>query len=193
VAATFDPQTGTALYINGGRAGNLSIPGHFVQATDANLIVGRIRTRQLPYPSWLIHPKYPVIFSFDGYLDDLEISDGTRSAEAERDAFKAVKLPSQDVIGYAVMPSGPLGKGPFGALYASLKFERSWDAPRRIGPDSDVVVRFDQSPMRLVFWQSTNYGPAWVTENGKWYTDEFLETWGPGYLDGGDQGEDSNA
>jgi hypothetical protein len=31
--------------------------------------------------------------------------------------------------------------------------------------------------MRLVFWQGNNYVPAWVTENGKWYTDEFLEAY----------------
>ena len=31
---------------------------------------------------------------------------------------------------------------------------------RRLGPDADVVVRFEQSPMRLVFWQGTNYIPA---------------------------------
>ena len=186
VTATFDPRTGIALYVNGAPAGNLSVQGHFVQATKADLIVGRVRAPQLPYPSWLIHPKDPVNYSLDGYLDDLEISDGARSLEAERNAFSAVRLPSQDAIDYAVMPSGPPGKGPFGALYASLKFERSWDVPRRIGPNSDVVVRFDQSPMRLVFWQGTNYVPAWVTENGKWYTDEFLETWGPGCVDGGD-------
>src|ERR1017187_5965475 len=48
-----------------------------------------------------------------------------------------------------------------------------------MGPDTDVVVRFDKSPIRLVFWQGTAYEPAWVTENGKWYTDEFLEAYGP--------------
>jgi hypothetical protein len=57
---------------------------------------------------------------------------------------------------------------------------------RRLGPDSDVVVRFDESPVRLVFWQGTNYIPAWVTENDKWYTDEFLETWESGCPGGGD-------
>ena len=61
-----------------------------------------------------------------------------------------------------------------------------WDAPRRVGPDSDVVVRFDQSPIRMVFWQGTSYVPAWVTENGKWYTDEFMETGGQGCPLGGD-------
>jgi hypothetical protein len=55
-----------------------------------------------------------------------------------------------------------------------------------MGPESDVVVRFDQSPIRLVFWQGMNYIPGWVTENGKWYSDEHLETWGPGCPDGED-------
>ena len=49
---------------------------------------------------------------------------------------------------------------------STLKYEDTWDRLRRIGPDSDVVVRFDDSPIRLVFWQGTSYIPAWVTENG---------------------------
>jgi hypothetical protein len=40
--------------------------------------------------------------------------------------------------------------------------------------------------MRLVFWQGMNYIPHWVTENGKWYSDEHLETWGAGCPDGED-------
>jgi hypothetical protein len=84
------------------------------------------------------------------------------------------------------LPSGPAGPGRFGAFYTTLHYDDAWEAPRRIAPDSDVVVRFDQSPIRLVFWQGTNYIPAWVTENNKWYTDEFLETYGTGCPDGGD-------
>jgi hypothetical protein len=90
------------------------------------------------------------------------------------------------VIAYAVLPAGPPGPGAFGAMMASLHYQPSWDRLRRIGPDSDVVVRFDRSAMRLVFWQGTNYIPAWVTGNGKWYTDEFLETWGKGCPGAGD-------
>jgi hypothetical protein len=48
-----------------------------------------------------------------------------------------------------------------------------------MAPDSDVVVRFDDSPVQLVFWQGANYVPAWVTENNNWYTDEFMEIYGP--------------
>jgi hypothetical protein len=45
-----------------------------------------------------------------------------------------------------------------------------------VGNAADVVVRFDQTPNRLVFWRGTSYIPAWVTENGIWYTNEFDET-----------------
>ena len=186
VAATFDPGSGIALYVDGKPAGELNIRGEFVQARDADLIVGRVRTPQLPFPSWLIHPRDPVNYGLDGYLDDLEVVPGARSADDERAAFAKLKPPAADVIGYPILPSGPAGAGPFGAFYASLQFERSWDRGRRLGPDSDVVVRFEQSPMRLVFWQGTNFIPAWVTGNGKWYTNEFLETWGPLCVDGGD-------
>ena len=41
-----------------------------------------------------------------------------------------------------------------------------------------MVVRFDDLPIRLVSWQGTNYIPALITENGKWYSDEFVETGG---------------
>ena len=88
---------------------------------------------------------------------------------------------------WSELPSGPPGAGSFGAYYTTLKFQDTWDRLRRIGPDSDVIVRFEQSPIRLVFWQGTNYVPAWVTENRKWYTDEFLEAYGkPDCPDGED-------
>ena len=179
LAAAFDSKTGMTIYVNGEAVANLTAAGNFAQADKSDLYVGRVRVPTLPYPSWLIHPQDPVKYSFDGYLDEVKIlTRAVSSAECEAD-YAQMKVPGQDVIPYAVLPSGPAGAGSFGAMYASLKFTPAWDRPRRIGPDSDVVVRFEHSPIRLVFWQGTNYIPAWVTGNGKWYTDEFLETWGP--------------
>jgi hypothetical protein len=45
-----------------------------------------------------------------------------------------------------------------------------------MGQYADVVVRFDTSGCRLVFWRGTSYVPCWVTENGIWYNNEFCET-----------------
>ena len=73
------------------------------------------------------------------------------------------------------LPSGPEGPGEFGAYYTQLKFDDAWDAAWRIGPDADVVVRFEDGAHRFVFWRGTSYIPCWVTDTGVWYTDEFLE------------------
>jgi hypothetical protein len=186
LSGTFDSKSGMTIYINGEVAATLQATGHFAQAVGADLIVGRVRAPMLPFPAWLIHPQDPVKYSLDGNLDEVKILNHSINPDEEKTAFAESKIPDRDVIPYAVLPSGPSGAGPFGALYATLKFTPTWDRPRRLGPDSDVVVRFDHSPMRLVFWQGTNYVPAWVTNNGKWYTDEFLEAWGPQCVDGED-------
>jgi Concanavalin A-like lectin/glucanases superfamily len=177
VSATFSKERGAALYINGQPAGQLKTVGSFVQADHVDLLIGRVRTPQLPFPSWLIHPHDAVYYSLDGYLDELEITPGERAASEEMQSFSSVKVPQGDVIPYAVLPSGGTGPAEFGVVYATLKFVNTWDRLRRFGPDSDVVVRFENSPIRLVFWQGTNFVPAWVTENGKWYCDQFLEAW----------------
>jgi hypothetical protein len=186
LTASFDTRVGMTIYINGEAVANLPTTDNFAQADQSDLYIGRVRDPTLPYPSWLIHPQDPVKYSFDGYLDEVKILNRSLSAAECKAAYAQTPVPDQDVIPYAVLPSGPAGAGPFGALYASLQFTPAWDRPRRIGPDSDVVVRFEHSPIRLVFWQGTNYIPAWITGNGKWYSDEFLETWGPRCPDAND-------
>lgn len=174
VAGTFDPTKGMTLYLNGQIIAQLAVQGALTLAPEQDLLIGRVR--QALVPTNAIHPKYPVWYSFDGILDDLRIY-GEPLPESEiQSQFSAATLPSQNPLPPPVLPSGPAGTGTFGAFYTTLHYDELWDAARRIGPDSDVVVRFDQYPVRLVFWQGTSYGGDWVTENNKWYTDEFDES-----------------
>jgi len=176
IAASYDPAKGISIYLNGALAGEMALQGALVAADREDLVIGRVQEATLP-AQW-IHPKIPVPYSFDGILDDLRIYDHSRPAEEIAKAYAAVHPPSGDALPWPVLPSGSPGTGRFGAFYTTLKYDDLWDEPRRVGPDSDVVVRFDQSPVRMVFWQGTNYGGDWVTENNKWYTDEFVETGG---------------
>jgi hypothetical protein len=174
VAGTYDPAQGLTLYLNGKVVGQVAVQGTPTFAPDQDLLIGR--TRQALVPTHAIHPKYPVLYSFDGILNDLRIYGEPLSASEIENHFAATALPSANPLPPPVLPSGPPGNGSFGAFYTTLHYDELWDAARRIGPDSDVVVRFDQSPVRLVFWQGTSYGGDWVTENNKWYTDEFVES-----------------
>ena len=186
VTAVFNGGSGLSILVDGKRAVSLAAPGTFWPASDATLYVGKVRTPQVMFPAWLSHPQDPVQYSLDGYLDEVKIVNHAVPEQQDSAEVASTPKPEGDVIPYDALPSGPPGAGPFGAMYATLHYSPIWDRIRRLGPESDVVVRFEQSPMRLVFWQGTNYIPAWVTENGKWYTDEFLETWGkdcPGAAD----------
>lgn len=181
IAGTYE-TSGTegklTIYLNGTPAGQIDVHGVFSPA-PTDILIGRVREATLPFPEAVVKPHYPVWYSLDGILDEVEIRGHSASAEQIARAYASVRAPAGEVLPWPKMPSGPPGPAPrFGAVYATLHYEDTWDHLRRMGPDSDVVVRFDQSPIRLVFWQGTNYIPAWVTENDKWYTDEFVETWG---------------
>ena len=187
VAATLSESTGMTLFVDGKPAESRSATGSFASAAGEDLLVGRARYPMLP-AHWL-HPKYAVSFSFDGILDELNIFNQALSPQQIEAEYSRFQAPQGDVLPYPRLPSGPPGAGPFGAYYATLKYDELWDAARRVGRDSDVVVRFDDAPVRLVSWQGTNYVPAWVTENSKWYTDEFVETWGAANCPGGEDCE----
>ncbi|WP_299551712.1 hypothetical protein [Seonamhaeicola sp.] len=73
------------------------------------------------------------------------------------------------------LPSGPEGPGEFGAYYARLEYDPVWDKDWRIGDHPDIVVRFEDGAHKFVFWRGTSYIPSWVSENGIWYTNEFVE------------------
>ena len=87
-------------------------------------------------------------------------------------AWQILHLTSTCVLaGTAALPCGPQGPGRFGGYQTLLTFTPEWDAPWRLGPRSDVVVRFDHTAARLVFWHGANYVPCWVNEAGSWYSD----------------------
>ena len=73
------------------------------------------------------------------------------------------------------LPSGPEGPGVFGAHYTHLKYDPDWDKNWRVAGHPDVVVRFEDGGHKFVFWRGTSYIPCWVTDNGIWYTNEFVE------------------
>ena len=175
-----------SVWLNGNRVCELKVHGSFNPASQTDLLIGRVRQATLPFPQAEIRPAYPVWYSLDGVLDELTLFTQGRTEEQIARDVASVKPPQGEVLPWVKMPSGDSSPGRFGAFYTSLKYEEPWDRLRKVGPDSDVVVRFENSPIRLVFWQGLNYVPAWVSENGKWYTDEFLEVWNAGCPDGGD-------
>jgi hypothetical protein len=174
VLGTFDPTAGFRLYLNGKLVGEGSALGPPRFATEADLWIGRNQT-----PLGLseeIRVVAPVAFSFDGIIDEVRIYDAALGAAEASAAASRLKPAGPAPLRPPVLPSGPKGPGRFGAYYTRLRYAEEWEKPWRVGEAADVVVRFDETPNRLVFWRGTSYIPAWITENGIWYTNEFYET-----------------
>jgi hypothetical protein len=147
-------------------------------AGAGDLLIGHVRQSLLPGPPSMIHPQLPIEYSLQGSLGGLAVYGRVLSSS---DIGALLVKADKSLLTPTPWPKFPRGEGEhrgFGAFYTTLHFDPVWDRSRRVAPDSDVVVRFDEAPIQLVFWQGNNYVPAWVTENNRWYTDEFMEVYG---------------
>jgi len=177
IAGTFDKATGFALYLDGKPSGVLKFGGDFKPAPEADLLVG---SNPGPRKAAFIHREYgtlPAVYSLDAALDEVAIRDQALPEDALARRVAARKPVTAPEIPARVLPSGPAGPGRFGAYYTKLNYYWEWDDLFRVAEQPDVVVQFDGSPIRVVFWRGTRYSPVWVTENNLWMADQSVETW----------------
>jgi len=169
-AATYDPQRGATLFVNGKSVKTLKISGKLDQAA-VDLVIGMNREQRKQSDPVRPFATLPCWWALDGILDELVLCDVATTDHLP----KAETKPADPVFEPRIMPSGPDTDVPFGAYYHHLRFYKQWDRLWPVGSDPDVVVRFDGSPTKVVFWRGTRYGPAWVTENGLWMGDQSIE------------------
>lgn len=176
VAGSFDPAKGLQVYVNGKPVGSNPAAGAFTPS-NADLLVGRSRKQALP--AFVIRPVATgEIYSFfDGILDDLTISSGSLTSEHLTDVANRLAGLKEPDLPLRVLPMGPKGPGKFGAYYTNLKFYDEWDEKWKVADKPDIIVRFDNDGRRFIFWHGMSYIPAWATDNGIWYSNEFNENW----------------
>ena len=177
VAAVFEPGKKISLFVNGNEAASVDIRGNFVPQWGGSLTIGRNKGAQTwNEPQFTTSNTY---FFLDGILDEIKITGSAKTEEELSSEYAAVKeLPVPALSNRDQLPVGPGGSGSFGAFYTRLDYYKEWDDLWRVSDVPDLFVRFEQSPVQLVFWRGTSFNPCWVTENGIWYTNEWLETWG---------------
>lgn len=183
VAATCEDGKEVTLYANGETVGTLELHGPFTFAANVDLRIGS--NHKLMKPS-NIHREHGTVASFwclDGAIDELKVHDRVLTPAEVASGFQAVTPVPACEIQPRRMPSGPKGPGRFGAVYCKLKYYEQWDALWRVDDHPDVLVRFDQSPVRVVFWRGSRYSPAWVTDQDQWMADQSVEAWKTGEAD----------
>jgi len=183
VIGTYGREQGLTVYVNGRQAGHVDISGKPEFCTDVELRIGANHEKMKPSNIHREHGTLPGWFSLDGIIDEIKICNRCLTPEEARSAYGAVEPATKPDLQSRVMPSGPEGPGRFGAYYCHLKYYDEWDDLWAVGSDPDVLVRFDTSAARVVFWRGSRYSPAWVSENGLWMADQSVEAWGVGEED----------
>ena len=177
LVGVYDPVSGLKVYINGKKVCSSETKGTF-SASKGSVLIGRAGRRN--YPRYSERDQSKKILSnmvWDGLIDEVGMHDVVLSDVQIKEKFEKNKPVTMTALKRRVLPSGPAGQAKrFGAYYCRLNYAKSWDRLWRIGDNPDILVMFDESPVRLVFWHGTNYGACWVTENGKWMADQSLET-----------------
>jgi len=163
------------LYINGEQVANIKINGAFTP-TQSNMICGMVAQPGKPsdiHRTWGTIAQY---FGLDGILDEVKIFDVALSAGQVKDHFVSVK-PGNPGIPERKLPKVADAPRRFGAYYTKLAYYPGWDNLWPVDQDPDIVVCFEQSPIKLIFWRGIRYGASWVSENENWMSDQSVEAW----------------
>jgi len=175
VVGVYDFKSGITIYIDGKVAGRLPVKGKIDFPPETDLLIGRNHRKMTPTHPVRAWATYPSWYSFDGIMDEIKIYNRALRAGEVTQAYTAHQPKSNPEFAPRPFPTVP-DTGRFGAFYTKLKYYEEWDALWRTGEYSDIVVQFDELPIKVMFWRGSRYSPCWVTENGKWMADQSRET-----------------
>jgi len=176
VAMVYDAAKGIHLYIDGKKAGETLCQGDVVSAKGADICIGRTLVKMTPSETERdVSKNVRWWMRFDGLIDEVKVWDIALGNDAVANQYADITIANMQPLQFRRMPSGDDKPRPFGAYYTRLKYSSGWDAQWQGSDLPDVVVRFDDSPVKLVFWRGTGYIPAMVTENGIWMSDQSGE------------------
>ena len=194
IAGTFEQGKGLTVYINGEAAGTQFFQGSMSPVGEA---VYTPEGKLLPQPKNTLklfigksHQKmYPLFTNrepsrkslsnmvIDGRIDEVKLYNRALSPDEVHKSFRLITLKEPQPLSWRSFPSVSENKNEFGAYYTKLEYSNTWDELWRAGDYADVVVTFDDSPVKVVFWRGVNYGASYVTENGLWMGDQSIELW----------------
>jgi hypothetical protein len=177
IQGVFSPNDGLTVFVNGKSVGNVKTSGDFESATLEKLLIGKSTIKQKPEGTVRQNGTQPVYMFLDGLIDELKIYNNALTSNEITDYYLKTKPQTPPLLATRSLPLSGAKPGKFGAVYTTLKFYEAWDKPWPVSNQADVVVNFDDNAHKFVFWRGTSYIPHWVTENGIWYNNEFLETW----------------
>ena len=179
IACTYDGNKAIAIFLNGEEIGSkfLSAPLNPSNPKYTSMLIAKSRSAQRPYGTLRPNGTEPSYTFFDGIIDELKIYSNQLQPEEVAKTFQDYNITEAPELPARILPSGPKSPAVFRAVNTSLDYYEAWDAPWAIDKNADIVVQFDDSDGKFVFWHGTSFIPNWVTENDIWFNNGFNEGW----------------
>jgi hypothetical protein len=165
------------LFINGKEiAKRYAGPGG-VETVNTDIRVGKAGIMREPTEG--THDNLPSNYGFDGLIDEVRIYNTALSDKQIAESYNnfnpgttVVNAPDMQKRAFPYLDT----KGKFEGVYTHLPYYETWENLWRFDQYADVVVGFDELPMKYVFWRGVSYIPMMVNESNQWFTNEFNET-----------------
>lgn len=182
IAGVYKANDELTLYVNGEQVASNPIQGNIRYSRNTNLIIGMVADEGKPSDLHRTWGTVKAFYGIDGIIDEIKVTDKALSPEQVSSKFNSVSIAEADIAPRR-MPTIDKHPGQFGAFYTRLKYYPGWDNLWPVEQDPDVVVTFEKSPVKLMFWRGIRYGASWVSENENWMTDQSVEAWEHGDKD----------
>jgi len=178
LAGTYDKQEGVMrLFIDGKEVASKPVSKKGIHFANADVRIGKAGIMRTPTEG--THDTYPSNFGIDGLIDEVRIYDQPMSksqvSETYRDFFPGESIVASPDLAKRRFPDASTN-GQFRAIYTHLPYYETWENMFRFGKYADIVVGFDQLPIKYVFWRGVSYIPMIVNESSQWFTNQFDET-----------------
>lgn len=168
------------LYINGALVSSLFLYGSMTFPVRTNCIIGMVAAPGKPSDIHRTWGTVAAYYGLDGIIDEVKVFDSALSEDMIKREYSKNSAINAPDIAPRRLPTIEKNPRRFGAYYTKLKYYPGWDNLWPVDNDPDIVVCFDKSPIKVMFWRGTRYEPSWVSENENWMTDQSVETWGEG-------------
>ena len=165
VAFVIDANAGIAkLFINGQLEGSEPIDNVNIGNGDIHVGSG------LSDAGWF--------YTLDALMDEVRIYSSALTDAQILESYNNFN-PGTSIVNNAdlesrVVPEGSTF-GAFGVNYERLPFYDTWDQLFRDGPYADIVVEYDNSPVKTVFWRGASYSPFHANGSLGRFNSEFNE------------------
>jgi hypothetical protein len=166
VALSIDATNGTAkMYINGQEVADEPI-GNTIQIGNGDIHIGSGKEDA----NWF--------YTQDALMDEVRIYNSALTSNQILQSYNSFNpgttITANPDLHTRVLPEGTT-TGQFGVRHERLAFYDTWDQLFRDGEYADIVVEYDNSPVKTIFWRGASYSPFHTNDAKGRFNSEFNE------------------